>query len=140
MAEKSGGPSWIARWNNRLAKAETLLLLALFSETVIHPWLYSQPIPDFAKTAIKMALIIGLFGPVNAFFSRLIDASLKATHDMTTQKFSMPRVGYHVAVFATLFLAFYWSMHHAMPWDGYQQTFARWKQQATANWRLGARN
>jgi hypothetical protein len=55
------------------------------------------------------------------FSSRLYDASLcaaKATRSVTTSFLSLPRIGVHAGILSALFVCFYWSMHHEMPWSG----------------------
>src|SRR5882762_2099927 len=59
--EKKSGPSW----NTRLTKAELVLGLALFSEVLLNPWLYSRPeLAPPVKVLIKMAIVAGCFGPL----------------------------------------------------------------------------
>ena len=106
-------------WNSRLAKAETLLVLALVSETVIHPWLFARPeLPLWAKTVIKMALIVGLFGPVRIYLHRAIDQSMATTRSVTESVFLLPRVAVHLLTLALLFVLFHRHMHGELPWQG----------------------
>jgi len=106
-------------WNSKLAKAETLLALALLTDLVIYPWLFSQStLPAAAKTVIKMALVVGMFGPLQGLLSRAIDGTLKATRNATSSFFSLPRAGIHAVILSALFVSFYWSMHHNLPWSG----------------------
>ena len=66
-------------WNNRLAKAETVLVLALITEMLLNPWLFSQTqIPHAGQTLLKMLIVVGCFGPVFSVVSRMIDGSLSA--------------------------------------------------------------
>jgi hypothetical protein len=114
MPSERKGPTW----NTRLAKAETLLVLALVSETMIHPWLFARPeLPLWAKTVIKMALIVGLFGPVRIYLHRFIDRSMETTRSVTVKVLLLPRVGVHVATLFLLFVLFYLHMHGEMPWQ-----------------------
>ena len=108
--------------DSKLAKAETLLALALLTDLAINPWLFSQPaIPPAGKTLIKMALVIGLFGPVQNLILKAIDGTLKATRTVTSSMFSAPRMAIHACIFASLFVCFYWTMNHAYPWSGLQE-------------------
>lgn len=114
-AEKSTSRS--APYHSKLAKAETVLVLALITELLINPWLYAQPaIPLAARTLIKMAFIVGLFGPVQGLITRAIDSMLKATRAVTTTVFSLPKLGIHALILGALFVSFYWSMYHRTPW------------------------
>ena len=70
--------------NNQLAKAETLLVLGLFSESLMGPWLAAQPWPRWVKILLKMAIIIGCFGPVLQLLERVIDGSLATTRAAAT--------------------------------------------------------
>jgi len=109
----------LSSFNTKLAKAETLLALALLTELAIYPWLFSQTaIPAAAKTLIKMALVVGLFGPLQNLLSRAIDGTLKATRTVTSSFLSLPRIGIHTFILSALFVCFYWSMHHNLPWSG----------------------
>lgn len=112
--EKKNGPTW----NTRLAKAESLLLLALLMDAVVTPWILSlvhlQPI---WKTAIKMLIVIGLFGPMFKILAGVIDSSLLATRKLTTTALSMPKMFTHGGIVALLFLGFYWNMHRSTPWQ-----------------------
>jgi hypothetical protein len=115
-------------YNSKFAKAETLLALALLTDLLINPWLFSQPaITPAGKTLIKMALVIGLFGPVQSLVSRAIEGSLRATRTVTTSVLSLPRIGVHACILSVLFVCFYWSMHHDLPWSG---AFSRESRQA----------
>lgn len=112
----------LSSYNSKLAKAETLLALALLTDLLINPWLFSQTaIPPAGKTLIKMALVIGLFGPVQSLISKAVDGSLKATRTVTTSVFSLPRACAHAGVLSMLFVCFYWSMHHNLPWSAWLQ-------------------
>lgn len=105
-------------WNNRLAKAETLLILALLSETVIHPWIFSRPeLPVWGKTLLKMALIVGLFGPVRIYLHRFIDSSLATTRNVTESVLLAPRLSVHLITLALLFVLFHRHMHGELPWQ-----------------------
>ncbi len=127
--EKS--PPRTSSYHSKLAKAETVLVLALITDLLINPWLYSQPsIPLAGRTLIKMAFIVGLFGPVQGLITRVVDGTLKATRAVTTNMFSLPKMGLHLLIFSTLFVSFYWSMYHRMPWADYQ---FHGSQQARAN-------
>ena len=65
--------------HTKLAKAETLLLLALVSDWLVQRLVLNQPeLSPTARTLIKMALIVGLFGPLFQFLNYLIDAGLGA--------------------------------------------------------------
>ena len=76
------GPSY----HSKFAKAETLLVLALISDLVINPWLYSHPsLPARGKTLIKMGFIVGLFGPVQSLITQAIDGTLKATRTVRSR-------------------------------------------------------
>jgi hypothetical protein len=113
--------------HSKLAKAETLLILALLTDLVIYPWLFAKStIPPAARTVIKMALVVGLFGPLQNFISRGIDRTLKATRTVTESMFSLPRIAIHSCILGLLFVTFYWSMHHEPPWTehGYRQARA----------------
>jgi hypothetical protein len=112
-------PQRTTSFNTKLAKAETLLALALLTDLVIYPWLFSQTtIPPAGKTIIKMALVVGMFGPLQNLLSGGIDRTLKATRNVTSSFLSLPRMGIHVAIMSVLFVSFYWSMHHSLPWAG----------------------
>ena len=114
MAEQKSGPSL----NTRLAKAESLLLLALLIDAIISPWILGQiQLQPAWKTLAKMAIIVGCFGPIFRFFGELIDTGLSTTRKITVSKLSMPRMLAHGMIFAALFLGFYWSMHHTLPWN-----------------------
>jgi len=106
-----------ADWNKRFAQAEALLVLALLSETIIHPWLFARPeLPVCGKTLVKMALIVGLFGPVNRFLNHLIDRSLSTTRNLTENVLWLPRLGFHALALALIFVIFHTAMHGAPPW------------------------
>ncbi len=114
-SEKSRGTSL----NNRLAKAETVLLLALITEMLLNPWLFRQTqLAPWHQTLIKMAIVVGCFGPVFNFVTYLIDGSLTATRTVTTSILSLPRCIAHALLLGALFLGFYWFMHHSLPWRG----------------------
>lgn len=115
MAEqKSSGPTL----NTRLAKAESLLLLALVMDTFVSPWLFSQvQIQPVWKTLLKMLLVVGCFGPLFKLFSALIDGSLAKTRTITTSAFSLPKMASHVMILSVLFVGFYWSMNKSLPWN-----------------------
>jgi hypothetical protein len=111
-------PKLKSSWNGRLAKAETVLALALCTETLLNPWLASlAEIPPAAKTAVKMLLIVGSFGPLFNLISHLIDNGLNVTRAVTVSVFSLPKLFTHLAIIGTLFVAFYWSMHCELPWQ-----------------------
>ena len=104
-------------FNSRLAKAETVLVLALLSEALLNPWLFSQTqIPCWARTLIKMALVVGCFGPVFKLVTYIIDNGLSATRTVTTSVFSLPRALAHLLVLALLFTGFHWQLHREPPW------------------------
>jgi hypothetical protein len=104
-------------YHSKLAKAETLLVLALLTDLVINPWLFSQPsIPLAAKTLIKMGFIVGMFGPVQSLLTRGIERLLKATRTVKESVFSLPRMLIHTCILGVLFMSFFWSMYHRMPW------------------------
>ncbi|MCX7805069.1 MAG: hypothetical protein N3A38_07750 [Planctomycetota bacterium] len=110
--------SWIVV-ENRLAKAETLLALALLIEWVIMPWIKTLwRFPPWLTTLTKMALVVGLFGPAFAIARKIIDAWLDATRRVSREYLFVPRALFHAAVFAFLFLGFYRSMHGVWPWNG----------------------
>ena len=112
--------------DSKLAKAETLLALALLTELAINPWLFSQTaIPAAGKTLIKMALVVGLFGPVQNLILKAVDGTLKATRTVTSSMFAAPRLGIHACILAGLFICFYWSMNHSYPWSGLQERYQR---------------
>lgn len=116
MATEKSAPRTTA-YHSKLAKAETLLVLALLTDLVINPWLYSQPsIPLVGKTLIKMAFIVGLFGPVQNLLTRGVERLLKTTRAVTESVFSLPRMLIHTCILAALFMSFYYSMYHRMPW------------------------
>ena len=102
--------------NSRLAKAETLLALALLTDVLVSLLFSHTAITPAGKTLIKMALVIGLLGPVQSLISRVIDRSLKATRGVSGSVLSLPRVAVHACVLGGLFVCFYWSMHHELPW------------------------
>lgn len=118
MAEqKSSGPSL----NTRLAKAESLLLLALVMDTLVTPWIFAQvQIQPVWKTLLKMLLVVGCFGPLFKLFSALIDGSLAKTRTITTSAFSLPKMASHVLILLALFVGFYWSMNHSLPWNDFR--------------------
>jgi len=121
--------SWQVGFNRRLAKAETVLLLALLSDALLNPWLFSLPqVPGWGKTLLKMLIIVGCFGPVFKIISGMIDHSLDATHNVSKKWFSLPRLGTHLALIATLFVGFYWTMHASTPWRDFAQHRSRQQQ------------
>jgi hypothetical protein len=101
--------------NNQLAKAETLLVLGLFSESLMGPWLAAQPWPRWVKILLKMAIIIGCFGPVLQLLERVIDGSLATTRAAATAAFSGPKFGTHALILAVLYLIFYWTTYKSLP-------------------------
>ncbi|HYG74297.1 MAG TPA: hypothetical protein VEK08_04755 [Planctomycetota bacterium] len=114
--EKKSGPTL----NTRLAKAESLLLLALLMESVITPWILSQVhLQPIWKTLLKMLIVVGIFGPLFKQLATLIDSSLTVTRKLTTNTFSMPKMFTHAMIIAILFIGFYWSMHNSTPWRDY---------------------
>lgn len=113
-SEKKRGPSF----HSKLAKAETLLILALISDALVTQWLFGQPgLTPAMKTAIKMCLVVGMFGPLFNSLSYLIDSGLDATR-VTGSKLFVGRMGVHALLMSGIFLAYYYNMHHAMPWKG----------------------
>jgi len=113
--DKKSGPSW----NTRLTKAELVLALALFSEALLNPWLYSRPeLSPPVKTLIKMAIIAGCLGPIFNLVEWLIDHSINATHQ-TVKFVSAPRVAVHVILLTGIFVGFYWSVNKSTPWQDY---------------------
>jgi hypothetical protein len=115
-SEQASSPK-SSSFNSRLAKAETVLLLALLSEALLNPWLFSQTqIPCWARTLIKMALVVGCFGPVFKLVTYVIDNGLSATRTVTTSVFSLPRTLAHLLVLALLFTGFHWQLHREPPW------------------------
>lgn len=113
---------WSVGFRRKLAKAETVLVLALLCDALLGPWLYSLPgIPAWGKTLIKMLVLIGCFGPIFKISADLIDRSLNATHTVTVKWFSLPRAMTHCGIFVLLFLGFYWNMHHSTPWSDFAQ-------------------
>jgi hypothetical protein len=122
MASSEKKPTW-SSLNRKMAKAETVLVLALASDALLNPWLFAQPqIPGWGKTALKMLIIVGCFGPVFKIISSVIDESLDATRNVTANWFSFPKVATHVGIMAALFLGFYWNMHHSTPWQDFSRT------------------
>ena len=115
MAEqKPSGPTL----NTRLAKAESLLLLALVMDTLVTPWLFAQvQIQPVWKTLLKMLLVVGCFGPLFKLFSALIDGSLAKTRTITSGAFSLPKMASHALILALLFVGFYWATNHTLPWN-----------------------
>src|SRR5689334_11118585 len=97
-------PTW-STLNRKFAKAETVLVLALATDALLNPWLFEQTqIPSWGKTALKMLIIVGCFGPVFKIVSSVIDESLDATRNVTNNWFSFPKVATHVAMMGALFL------------------------------------
>ena len=123
--EKKSGPSW----NTRLTKAELVLALALFSEVLLNPWLYSRPeLAPPVKVLIKMAILAGCFGPLFKLVEWGIDHSIHATHQ-TVKFVSAPRVAVHVLILLGLFMGFYWSINKSTLWHDYPVPQA-WKEKA----------
>ena len=117
MAPEKRVPS-ISQVNNRLAKAETVLLLALILEGLINPWLYTQPqLPYWARAAIKMCIVVGSFGPIFEGIKYLIDRGLGATRTVTSGVLSLPKIMFHLLVMSVLFVAFYWHINKMLPWS-----------------------
>ncbi len=103
--------------NSRLAKAETLLAIALITELVLETWVYPRvEIPRAGKTLIKMTIIVGLYGPVMAILGRMIDSGLDVTRKAAANSFSVPLLGFHLVVLALLFTVFHYTMYKEMPW------------------------
>jgi hypothetical protein len=122
MPNSEKKPSW-SSLNRKMAKAETVLVLALATDALLNPWLFAQPqIPSWGKTALKMLIIVGSFGPVFKIISSVIDESLDATRNVTSNWFSFPKVATHLGIMAMLFLGFYWTMHHSTPWQDFSST------------------
>jgi len=108
--------------NKRFAQAEALLVLALLGDSVVQPWLFARPeLPVWGKTLVKMALIVGLFGPVNRFLNHVIDRSLSTTRNLTENVLWLPRLVFHVLALALLFVLFHTTMHGALPWATNQE-------------------
>ena len=104
-------------FNTRLAKAESILLVALVMDAVVSPWILSHlHLQPAVKTLCKMLIVIGVFGPMFKVISELIDSSLTTTRKLTTSTFSMPKMATHTAILLLLFLGFYWHMHQSTPW------------------------
>ena len=121
--DKKSGPSW----NTRLTKAEVVLGLALFSEAILNPWLYSRPeLAPPVKVLIKMAMVAGCFGPVFKLVEWAIDHSVQATHQ-TVKYISAPRMAIHTLIMAGLFLGFYWSLNKSTIWKDYPMP-QEWRQ------------
>ena len=109
--------SWSA-WHGRLAKAETLLALALAIELAVMPSFHSWArLPPWGETLVKMGLIVGLFGPIFSLATRVIDGGLTATRKVGQEVLLMPRILIHIAILASLFTGFYWMMHKTWPID-----------------------
>ncbi len=114
--KKPSGPSW----HKRLAKAETVLALAILSELLLNPWLFSLSfLTPGMKTLLKMALVVGLFGTLFKHVEKVIDGGLNVTRN-ATEWVSLPRVVGHTALLLVMFLAFYWIVNQSMPWSGAQ--------------------
>lgn len=103
---------------NRIAKAETVLALALLIEWVIMPWIKATwQFPPWLTTLTKMSLIVGLFGPIFSVARDIIDAWLDATRKVSRKYLFIPQVLFHAGVFVLLFIGFYRSMHGLWPWE-----------------------
>jgi hypothetical protein len=104
-------------FDKRLARAETLLVLALLIDTVLNPWMFAYPgLSPAWKTIIKMAVVVGCFGPLMSVTGHLIDNGLAATRSATASAFSTPRIAVHIVILSALFLAFFWTTFHRFPW------------------------
>jgi len=106
----------VSSYYNRLAKAETLLVLAWMMDALVTPWLFSQPLAPVWQTALKMALVVGLFGPLFKLVSYVIDRSLSVTRKVADSHLSAGKLGAHVIILTAIFMAFFWTMHHRLPW------------------------
>jgi hypothetical protein len=62
-----------------------------------------------------MSLVVGMLGPLFNSMSFIIDSGLDATR-ATGSKLFFGRMGIHAVLMAGIFLAYYYNMHHAMPW------------------------
>src|SRR5687767_13490941 len=95
MASESTGRTF----NTRLAKAETLLCVALLTDLILETWVYPRvEIPAPAKTLIKMTIIVGLYGPVLEMLSQMIDSGLNLARKTAVKTFSVPRMGFHLVI------------------------------------------
>lgn len=107
----------ISTISSKLAKAETLLILALITDAIVTQWLFNHPkLTPAMKTGIKMFIIIGVFGPLFDMLSKLIDSGLGATRDLTGKPFFIGRLGAHALLVGGIFIAFYYNMHQTYPW------------------------
>jgi hypothetical protein len=104
----------------KLAMAETVLILALVADTLVNQWLFSRPeMTPVLMTLVRMGFIVGLFGPVFEFLSKAIDHALDATRSVTDVAPVLGRAGAHVMLMGGIFIAYYYSMHHTLPWKNH---------------------
>lgn len=116
----------ISTISSKLAKAETLLILALITDAIVTQWLFNQPtLTPAMKTAIKMCVVVGAFGPLFDMLSKFIDSGLDATRDVTGRTLFLGRLGAHALLIGGIFIAFYYNMHQTYPWKQHSALVTR---------------
>jgi hypothetical protein len=107
----------ISTISTKLAKAETLLILALMTDALVTQWLFTHTkLTPAMKTGIKMLIVVGVFGPLFDMLSKFIDSGLGATREVTGRTFFLGRLGAHALLIGGIFIAFYYNMHQTYPW------------------------
>ena len=95
--------------HRNLLVSETVLVLGLV-QMFARDWLLHDPhLPAWARVALGMGLVVGLFGWLFLFLDKRIKWGLKTTHDVV-QKLPLPTpaLGVHVLILCGLFYAYAW--------------------------------
>lgn len=109
MADKKTLSSRLGRWEVILAMA---FLIDLFEDKVLFP---AQGIPAWAKVAIKMATIVGMFGILLSFVNRRIEKGLAAARGAGEKTF-VPKIVMHALLIGALFTGIHWLKIGRLPW------------------------
>ncbi len=100
----------------RLGRWEVILLMAflidLFEDKVLFP---AHGIPSWAKVAMKMATIVGMFGVLLTFMNKRLDSGLSLARGAGEKTF-VPRILMHALVIAALFTGIHWLKLGKLPW------------------------
>jgi hypothetical protein len=113
MAEKR---SLSSRMNSRLAQWEVVLAMAFMIDVFEDKFLFPAPgVASWAKVAIKMATIVGLFGILLSMVNKQLDIGLAVARGAGEKTF-VPRIVMHAAVIGALFVGIHWLKIGHLPW------------------------
>lgn len=110
MADKKTLSSRLGRWEVILAMA---FLIDLFEDKVLFP---AHEIPAWAKVAIKMATIVGMFGILLTFLNKRIEKGFAAARGAGEKTF-VPGIVMHAVLIGALFTGIHWLKIGRLPWQ-----------------------